>query len=195
LNGNGNATSATPSGGRRRQSGQLDSPSSFQVVPERAAVVLLARSNAGPITFGTTGIEGWIEAEVADGAISLRVPPLARLEIPIDRLTSGNEVYDAELKRRVNARVYPTAGLELRAATPIGSTGRYHVNGELTFHGVTREMAGTVAVSFPQSGRMVVEGEHVIDMRPFDITPPTVAILRIYPDVRVRLHLEASVEA
>ncbi|HEY3241040.1 MAG TPA: hypothetical protein VGL92_15840, partial [Acidimicrobiia bacterium] len=64
----------------------------------------------------------------------------------------------------------------------------------LTFHGVTQAMGGTVSVSFPSPGSMVVEGEQVLDMRLFEINPPTVAMLRIYPDVRVQLHIEASTE-
>jgi polyisoprenoid-binding protein YceI len=166
----------------------------FAIVPERAAVVLVARSNAGPITFGATGLEGSIEAEVANGTVSVRTPPAARLTVPIDQLTSGNELYDAELRRRVDARLFPTAHVELRSTVPVGSTGRYHVEGELTFHGVTRPMVGTVAVSFPSPGKMVVEGEQVLDMRHFEITPPVVAMLRIYPDIRVQLHLEADAE-
>jgi hypothetical protein len=74
----------------------------YRVLPDRAAVVFVARSNAGPITFEATGIEG------------------------------------------------------------------------------------------PE--RMVVEGEQVLDMRHFHLTAPTVAMLRIYPDVRVQLHLEARIE-
>ena len=178
-------------------SSQLDpaprAPASFRIVPERAALVLVARSNAGPITFGATGIEGSIEAQVGRGSVSLQVPPVARLKVPIDRLTCGNGVYDAELLRRIDARLFPSATVELREASPVGSTGRYHVEGELTFHGVTRAMAGTVSVSFPAPGRMVIEGEQVLDMRHFEITPPAVAMLRIYPDVRVQLHLEADV--
>ncbi len=188
LNGNGKRNGKGP---------QLEStpraPASFRILPERAALVLVARSNAGPITFGATGIEGSIEAEVGSGSVSVRVPPVARLKVPIDRLTCGNGVYDAELLRRVDARLFPSATVELRAAFPVGSTGRYHVEGELTFHGVTRAMAGTVSVSFPTPGRMVIEGEQVLDMRHFEITPPAVAMLRIYPDVRVQLHLEADV--
>ena len=38
--------------------GATATPSSFRVVPDRAAIVFVARSNAGPITFGATGIEG-----------------------------------------------------------------------------------------------------------------------------------------
>jgi hypothetical protein len=174
------------------QPGAPGTPAAYRVLPERAALVLVARSNAGPITFGASGIEGSIEAEVGEGSVSVRIPPAARLKVPIDQLTCGNQVYDAELLRRVDARLFPSAILELLNATPVGSTGRYHVEGELTFHGVTRKMAGTVAVTFPVPGRMVIEGEQVLDMRNFEINPPAVAMLRIYPDVRVQLHVEAD---
>jgi polyisoprenoid-binding protein YceI len=179
-----------------RESSHADPPTGamFRVDPERAAVLLVARSNAGPITFGTTGIEGSIRAQVTDGGLAVDVPLAARLTIPLDRLTSGNQLYDAELSRRVEARRFPTAVLELRQASPIGSTGRYHIEGELTFHGMNRDMVGTVTVSFPGPDRMVVEGEQVLDMRGFDITPPTVAMLRIFPEVRIQLHVEAAVE-
>ena len=167
---------------------------SYRVDPQRAALVLVARSNAGPITFGVTGLEGSISAHVSDGeVVATSVPPMARLEVPMQQLTCGNGLYDAELLRRVDARLYPRAVVELRDASPVGTTGRYHVEGMLTFHGVTRSMAGTVAVSFPEPGRMVIDGEQVLDMRSFEITPPAVAMLRIYPEVRVQLHLEADV--
>lgn len=168
---------------------------SFRVVPDRAAVVFVARSSAGTITFGATGIEGSIEAEVdGDAVVSSRVPPAARLEVPIEKLTSGNQLYDAELLRRVEARLFPNAIVELRQVSPVGATGRYHVEGDLTFHGVTQAMGGTVSVSFPSPGSIVVDGEQVLDMRLFEINPPTVAMLRIYPDVRVQLHIEAKTE-
>lgn len=189
------------SGSRSPDDGASDDDSaseaaSFLVLPDRAAVVFVARSNAGPITFGATGIEGSIEAQVdrGRGAVSVRVPPAARLHVPIDKLTSGNQLYDAELMRRVDARQFPQAVVELQKVSAVGTTGRYHVQGELTFHGVTQAMEGTVSVSFPSPERMLVEGEQVLDMRHFHITPPTVAMLRIYPDVRVQLHLEARIE-
>ena len=119
----------------------------------------------------------------------------SRLEGPVQRLTCGNGLYDAELLRRVDARLFPRAVIELRDASPVGATGRYHVEGVLTFHGVTRSVAGSVAVSFPEPGRMVIDGEQMLDMRHFEITPPAVAILRIYPEVRVQLHVEADVDA
>ena len=44
------------------------------------------------------------------------------------------------------------------------------------------------------SGRLVVTGEQVFDIRDFDVPSPTVLMLRIYPDVRVHLHVEAELE-
>jgi hypothetical protein len=41
-------------------------------------------------------------------------------------------------------------------------------------------------------GRLVVDGEQAFDIRDFDLDSPTVLMLRIYPDVRVRLHVEAE---
>ena len=166
---------------------------SFRIDPDRAALVLVARSNAGPITFGVNGLEGSISAHVSDGEVVTSVPPTARLEVPVQRLTCGNGLYDAELLRRVDARMFPRAVVELRDTTSVGATGRYHVEGLMTFHGVTRSVAGTVAVSFPGPERILIEGEQILDMRHFEITPPAVAILRIYPEVRVQLHIEADV--
>ena len=57
----------------------------------------------------------------------------------------------------------------------------------------TRSVAGTVAVSFPKPDRILIEGEQILDMRHFEITPPAVAMLRIYPEVRVQIHIEADV--
>jgi hypothetical protein len=184
--------------GRQRAASGLDDPvegtfTAFRVDPERTALVLVARSNAGPITFGATGLEGSISAQVTGGEVGTGIPPSARLEVPVQELTCGNGLYDAELHRRVDARLYPRAVVELRDASPVGATGRFHVEGMLTFHGVSRSVAGSVKVSFPEPGRIVVDGEQMLDMRHFEITPPAVAMLRIYPEVRVQLHVEGDV--
>ena len=189
----------TEGNGARRHRAGLDEPiesavMSFRVDPDRAALVLVARSNAGPITFGATGLEGSISARVAGGEVATTTPPVARLEVPVQHLTCGNGLYDAELLRRVDARLFPRAVVELHDASPVGATSRYHVEGTLTFHGVTRSVAGSVAVSLPEPGRMVIDGEQMLDMRHFEITPPAVAMLRIYPEVRVQLHVEADVD-
>jgi hypothetical protein len=161
------------------------------VVPDRSVVLIEARSTVGPITFGAVGVTGTIEAEVHDGRVCPASRPSAQLEIEVDRLRSGNGLYDAELLRRIDARRYPVVGLHLQECTAIGATDRYHVVGEVTFHGSTRPLQGTVGVTMAREGKLVVSGEQVLDIRDFDIASPTVLMLRIYPDVVVQLHVEA----
>ena len=120
-------------------------------------------------------------------------PPTASLEVPVGQFTSGNHFYDGELLRRIDARRYPAAKVEAPRAVAVGQTGRYHVSGELTFHGVTQPLEGMVEITFPTPGTILVQGRQVLDMRHFGINPPAVAMLKIYPDVRVELHLEAAI--
>lgn len=164
----------------------------FAVVPERSVILIEARSTVGPITFGAVGVTGVIEAEVHDGQVEPGAAPSAHLEIEVTRLRSGNGLYDAELLRRIDARRHPVVALDLRGCSAVGAADRFHVDGEVTFHGATRPIQGTVNVSLPSAGKLVVSGEQVFDIRDFDIASPTVLMLRIYPDVLVQLQVEAE---
>ena len=166
----------------------------FQLMPDRSVVLIDVRSTVGPISFGADRLTGSIAADITDGAIRPGSQPAAHVEIAVDGLRSGNRVYDAELLRRIDARRFPAATLDLRQCLAVGSTGRYRVAGELTFHGVTRPTDGTVDIAVAADGRLVVTGEQVFDIRDFAVPSPTVLMLRIYPDVRVHLHVEAKPE-
>jgi DNA-binding PadR family transcriptional regulator len=166
----------------------------FHLSPDRSVVLIEARSTVGPISFGAIGITGHVDAAVRDGAVDTTMPPSARIDIAVGGLRSGNSLYDAELLRRIDARRFSTARLSLRECAAGGVTGRYSLAGELTFHGVARPVHGSVDVAVRSDGRLVVTGEQVIDIRDFDVPSPTVLMLRIYPDVRVHLHVEADLE-
>jgi len=135
-----------------------------------------------------------VGATVVDGSIIADTGPSAHIEIAVDGLRSGNSVYDAELLRRISARRHPLSMIDLHDCQAIGSGNRYRLAGELTFHGVTRPIQGTVSAAVSAAGRLVVSGEQVFDIRDFDVPSPTVLMLRIYPDVRVHLHVEAELE-
>jgi polyisoprenoid-binding protein YceI len=136
-------------------------------------------------------VTGQREVTVEDGTVRAESVRSAHLEIEVGHLRSGNALYDAELLRRIDARRHPTVTLDLRSCRSAGAIGRYHVDGEITFHGSTRVLDGTVEVSVTPAGKVVVSGEQVIDIRDFDIDSPTVLMLRIYPDVVVQLHIES----
>ncbi len=166
----------------------------FRVVPDRSVVLIEARSTVGPITFGAVGVTGTIEAEVHDGVVRPGSSPSAHLAVEVTELRSGNGLYDAELLRRIDARRHPVVALDLRQCTTVGSSSRYHVDGEITFHGSTRPIQGTVNVALTPERKLVISGEQVFDIRDFNIASPTVLMLRIYPDVLVQLQIEAEAE-
>ncbi|HEX3795462.1 MAG TPA: helix-turn-helix transcriptional regulator [Acidimicrobiales bacterium] len=166
----------------------------FHLVPDRCAVLVEIRSSVGPLSFGTVGVTGCINAALVDGMLRTDVAPSGSLEIDVLGLNSGNKLYDAELLRRIDARRFPTAKVELRQCSASGSTTRYRLAGELTFHGVTRPAEGNVSVASHLDRRLIITGEQVFDIREFDLPSPTMLMLRMYPDVRVRLHAEAELE-
>ena len=170
------------------------STSRFHLVPARSVALVEARSTVGPITFGVIGVTGTIELAVDDGDVGLDPAPRAHVEIKVDELRSGNRLYDAELLRRIDGRRHPLVALDLCECAPGGSASRYRLGGDVTIHGVTRPIHGTVSVTVGRGDRLVVQGEHVLDIRDFDIASPTVLMLRIYPDVRVQLQVEAERE-
>jgi hypothetical protein len=167
-------------------------PRNYHLVPDRSVVLIEVRSTVGPLSFGAIGITGSVRAAVVDGALCTNPAPSGSLEINVSGLSSGNSLYDAELLRRIDARRFPTATVELRNCAPSAPCTRYRLEGELTFHGVTRPAQGTVNLEVLPTGRLTVTGEQVFDIRDFAISSPTVLMLRIYPDVRVRLHAEAE---
>jgi len=166
--------------------------SSFEVDPERSAVLIDVRSTVGPLSFGTLGVTGTIQAAFADGLLRTDIPPSGCLRIDVSGLNSGNRLYDAELLRRIDARGYPAAFVELHQCALSGPGARYRLAGELTFHGVTRLAEGTVTVDAVSDRRLVITGEQVFDIRDFAVPSPTMLMLRIFPDVRVHLHAEAE---
>jgi poly-beta-hydroxybutyrate-responsive repressor len=166
----------------------------FRVVPDRSVVMINARSSVGPITFGAIGVTGSIEATVAGRRACPSPPPVAHLEIEVDQLRSGNSLYDAELLRRIDARRHPVISLDLRGCTALRTAGRFQLRGEVTFHGVSRPLEGTVSVAMPTDHTLVVRGEQVVDIRDFGVASPTVLMLRIYPDVVVGLQVEAELD-
>ncbi len=181
-------------GGRERPDGISVSLTTgrFVLDPERSAVLIDARSTVGPICFGTTGVQGALQAAMGEAGVNTEIPPTGWLTIDMTRLSSGNKLYDAELHRRINSRRFPTAKVELKECTPSAPGWRYRLRGELTFHGITRRTEGTVRMESASDDRIVISGEQAFDIRDFALPSPTMLMLRIFPDVRVRLYAEAE---
>ena len=163
----------------------------FRIVPDRSRVWLEARSSVHPICGEAEGLSGTVEVEFDGAGLDLSTPPAIMLELPVERLKSGNRVEDAEMMRRIDARRYPTIRGVVRDMKPQGEDGRYLVTGELTFHGVTQTVEGEVTISRPDDRTVIIEGQREFDIRDFNVDPPKILILKVHPEVQVRIRVEA----
>jgi polyisoprenoid-binding protein YceI len=167
----------------------------YRIDPERSHVWVDARSSLHAIHTETSGLEGFIDAEVVEGGqLDLTVVPQGHLELPIERLQSGNPLEDREMRRRVDARRYPTIVGELTEMKALAEPGRFRVQGDLTFRGVKRSVSDEMVIESTTGDSLQLDGEKVFDIREFGMEPPRILMLKVYPEVTVRVSIVADRE-
>lgn len=163
----------------------------FRVVPDRSAVWIEASSNVHPIHTRTDGLEGYVELEPGGhGQLDLGVTPKGHLSLRVDRLRSGNVLEQRELRRRIDARRFPTIDGELTDMQPAADAGRYVVRGAVTFRGVTNEHEDEMLISF-EDDMVTLAGTSTFDIRDFGMEPPRILLLHVEPEVTVRVEIVA----
>jgi polyisoprenoid-binding protein YceI len=95
------------------------------------------------------------------------------------------------MKRRIDARKYRNITGELRDMKPADEVGRYLVSGDVTFRGVTRSFEDEMAFAVLDASSISLEGSHVFDIRDFQMEPPKIMMLKVYPDVTVSVKIVA----
>jgi polyisoprenoid-binding protein YceI len=159
---------------------------------DRSCVWVSGRSSLHPINTETRGITGWFEAASrTDGSLDLGQAVSGELELAVERLTSGNQLYDRELRRRIEARRYPTIAGRLTEIALDGAHPDYMVTGEVSFHGKTRTFSHGMQIEVGV-GDIALTGEDVFDIREFGMKPPSMLMVRVYPEIAVRVELHAN---
>jgi polyisoprenoid-binding protein YceI len=155
----------------------------------RSCVWVSGRSSLHPINTETRGITGWFQAATRpDGSLDLDESVSGELELAVERLTSGNQLYDRELRRRIDARHYPTIKGRLTNIVPGGSHPDYVVTGDIDFHGKTRTFEHGMQIEVHDAG-IALTGADVFDIREFGMKPPSMLMVRVYPEITVRVEL------
>ena len=168
----------------------------YRIDPDRSQLWTFARSTLHPIDATVRGLEGHLELAVhADGHIDIDAPQSGHVELPVARLRSGNPLEDRELQRRIDARRYPTITGELTAMRHGEDVGSYRVQGDLTFRGVTRSYEDIMSVTALGADTLQLEGESTFDVRDHGMDPPRILMLKVEPDVRVRVSIVAQRES
>jgi polyisoprenoid-binding protein YceI len=160
----------------------------------RSGVWVSGRSSLHPINTETRGINGWFEASFRnDGTLDLDQGVSGELQLSVDRLTSGNQLYDRELRRRMDARRYPTIEGQVAQITANGMHPHYLVAGDVSFHGKTRRFEHEMRIT--SSGSAVeLRGDYIFDIREFGMKPPSMLMVRVYPEISVRVELHGTRE-
>jgi polyisoprenoid-binding protein YceI len=162
----------------------------FKVDPGQSVVSTEVRANLHGSEVVARGLRGFIEGELLpDGFPDLGAPHRARLKLPVTALKSGNRLQDIEMERRMDVRRHPAIDVAVKQVKR-AARGRYRAKVDVSVKGATRAIEGDLSIkSHPD--RVEVDGEHVFDMRDFGISPPRLFLLKVEPEVRVRVHIVA----
>jgi polyisoprenoid-binding protein YceI len=164
----------------------------YTIVPDRSTVWIEARSNVHPIETATNGLEGYVDLELEpSGSVDLTAAPVGRLSLAVDRLKSGNRLEDREMRKRIDARRFPRIDGVLHTMAPNGSEGSYRISGDVTFRGVTRPHEDAMRVELVDPRTIRLAGSSRFDIREFGMQPPKVLLLKVEPEVEVRVEIFA----
>jgi polyisoprenoid-binding protein YceI len=169
--------------------------SRYRIVPTRSRVWIEARSNLHPIHTEAGGLDGWLDMQVDDGRINVDQTLLGRLEFPVTNLKSGNGFEDRELQRRIDGRRYPTIVGDLKSMKQTNEPVTYGVGGDLTFRGVTRSYEDEMTIEVAKDETVTMSGVSVFDIRDFGMEPPRILMLKVQPEVTVRVEIVAEKES
>lgn len=156
---------------------------------------MTASSNVHPIHGESRNVDGFVDVAMGeDGSPDVSRMPVARLELAMDSIATGNALYDAELARRTETRKYPLVVGELRSVADRGQ-GRFQVAGDLTFHGVTRPIQTEMTVRVFDRTKLEAQWTQTIDIRDFNLNPPRILTFKVDPRVEVEVKIEGEAAA
>lgn len=164
----------------------------FKIVAGRSRLWVEARSSLHPIKAESAALGGYIETEMDADTPDLKTAPQGRIEVEVESLKTGNVLYDREVQRQLDVRKYPRIRGEVLEVTELDAGRCYRVKGNLSLHCVTKTMEGDVSLRVLDGGDFEVEGEKVFDIRDFGLSPPRILMLKVYPDVKVRVRVVAE---
>jgi len=164
--------------------------SRYEVDSARSFVRIKAHSTLHDID-GRGPISGFIEAAFFGDRLSTDAGIHAHLEIPVERLDSGNAAQDREMHQIIGSKSFPNIVADLVDAKPRPEANRYTVMGRIGVRGTTRLISGEIAMR-QRDGLIELDGERSIDIRAFGIKPPRILVFQVNPEISILLHVVAK---
>ena len=168
----------------------------YRIEPERSHVWIDAKSNVHPIHSTTDGLEGYVDLEFApEGKVDLTAVSAGKLSLSVDRLSSGNRMEDRELHKRIDSRRYPRIEGVLDKIAESDGDGSYRVSGDITFRGVSQPHEDLMQISSLDEETVQLGGSSSFDIRDFGMEPPKMLMLKVEPEVEIRVEIFAVKES
>ena len=172
----------------------------YRILASRSRVWIEAHSNVHPIHTEAEGLKGWLDLDITRGPdhksrVNVDRTLLGHLEFPVENLKSGNAFEDRELRRRIDSRRYPSITGELKSMKQSNGSSDYIVGGDLTFRGITRSYEDTMTVDEADDRTVTLAGQSTFDIRDFGMEPPRILMLKVQPEVSVRVEIVAEKES
>lgn len=162
----------------------------YELVPDASQVWIEGSSSVHPVHATATGLTGWVEVGLRSGRLAAEPAFHGEVRVEVDRLRSGNPLVDRETRRRIDAGRFPEIVGTAVSAERAGPR-TVAVDGDISFRGEVSRVSGEVDVSVDDDG-LVLEGSARFDVRDWGLQPPRVALLRVHPEIDVRIRLVAE---
>ena len=102
---------------------------------------------------------------------------------------------DRELHKRIDSKRYPTIEGDLTQIVPDAGQSTYRVTGNVTFRGVSLPHEDRMIIRQVDDRTISLEGASRFDIREFGMQPPKVLMLKVEPEVDIRVEIFAEKEA
>ncbi len=113
------------------------------------------------------------------------------VSVPVRSFDSGNRARDRDMLEVTEADKYPTVSFV--SSNISEHNGNLTVTGELTFHGITREIQ-FVAQQQRQQQRLLVTGGFEISLEEFRIKRPSILMMKVKDNLQVDFNMLYPVE-
>jgi len=168
----------------------------YRIAPDRSYVWIDGRSNVHAIHATTDGLEGYVDIAFSpEGDVDAGAPVSGQLSLAVDNLSSGNRMEDRELQKRADSRRFPTIEGALRKIVQSDVTGSYRVSGDITFRGISRHHEDVMSIRSVDEQTIQLGGTSSFDIREFGMEPPHLLLLKMEPEVEIRIEIFAVRES
>lgn len=157
----------------------------YELDPDRSRFHIEAKSSVHGIHATTDGLTGFLE--LGEPGVAERAA--GRLVVPLTALRSGNPLVDRETRRRLDVKRHPEIVCDLASLSPLDAD-RYRAQGTITLMGATVEAEGEIRIE-QRADEIGIEGERSFDVRDWGLQPPRLLVLKVDPQVEVRIDLIA----